>query len=102
MTFRFGQVRNKRFNEHSTFPLSHKRGSCCADCFRTGNFHCPKEEVGKFDDDPLQDSPVVEKLHDGDEEDYCGDDTDEEPTLIMALAGGDLGMGGYPLWARWG
>ena len=37
--------------------------------------------------DLLQDSPVVEKLHNGDEEDYCGDDTDKEPNLTVVLAG---------------
>jgi hypothetical protein len=74
-----GQVLNERLDQHGTLALSDERRSRCNDSLGAGDLHAPEEEDGEFADEPLDDSPVVEHLDEGDKEDDGGDDASQEP-----------------------
>ena len=53
MAFGFREIWNERLDENGAFSLTDEWRRSCTDRFRTRHFHCPEEEFGKFDDDPL-------------------------------------------------
>ena len=77
-----GQVRNERLDQHSTLALSDERGGGCNDCLSAGDAHAPEEEDGELSDEPLDDTPVVKHLHEGDEEDDSGNDAGDKPRVV--------------------
>ena len=74
-----GQVRNERLNQHGTLSLTDER--CCGrdNCLCTGDTHAPEEEDGELCNEPLDDAPVVQHLHEGNEEDDGGNNASDEP-----------------------
>jgi hypothetical protein len=79
MAFRFGEIRDERFNENCALPLSNEGGGCSTNCFGARYFHGPKEEFSKLDNNPLQNPIIVQKLHTGDEKDNGRDNSNEKP-----------------------
>ena len=74
-----GQVRHERLDQHGTLSLTDERSRSSDNCLSTGNAHAPEEENGELSDEPLNDAPVVQHLHEGDEEDDGRNDTSDEP-----------------------
>jgi len=64
MAFGFREIGDERFDENRTFALTNKGRGSCTDRFGTRHLHCPEEEFGKLDDDPLQDTVVIQQLDD--------------------------------------
>lgn len=69
MELGLSQMSDKRLDQHSRFALPNERRCRSNDCFGTRNAHRPKEEDGKFLDEPLEGTPIVQELHEGDEKD---------------------------------
>ena len=78
MDLRIGQVRNERSDQQSRLSLSDERRSSCDDGFSTRDLHGVEEDGSELLDEPLQDTPVVEKLDEGDEEDDGWENIDDE------------------------
>ncbi|XPS80098.1 hypothetical protein M3J09_012060 [Ascochyta lentis] len=74
-------MRNEWLDQHGGFTLTDERRSRSDDSLGTRDAHGPEEEDGELADEPLDETPVVQELHERNEEDDGGDDTSEEPTL---------------------
>jgi hypothetical protein len=74
-----GQVRHEGSNQHGRLSLADKGSRSGHNGFGTRDAQGPVEEVGKLDDEPLQNARVVEQRDEGDEEDDGRDDAGEEP-----------------------
>jgi len=79
VNFGLGQVGHERLDQHGALSLSDERSRGSDNGLGAGNAHAPEEEDGELADEPLDDAPVVQHLHEGDEEDDGGDNTGEEP-----------------------
>ena len=77
-----GQVWHERLNQHSTFSLSDERSCSSDNCLSARDAHAPEEEDRELANEPLDDAPIVQHLHEGDEEDDSGDYTGEEPSEL--------------------
>ena len=88
MDLGLGHVRYERPDEHGGFTLTDKGRSGCHDGFGTGNVERPEHERSKLADEPLDETDIVQDLHDRDEEDDGGDDTEKEHGER-----GDVGVG---------
>ncbi|KAJ0132490.1 Succinate dehydrogenase [ubiquinone] iron-sulfur subunit, partial [Fusarium oxysporum f. sp. albedinis] len=55
---------------------------CCDDGFSARDSETPEDEGSELDDEPLDESDVVEDLDEGDEEDDGGDDAEEEVASV--------------------
>lgn len=83
-----GEVGHERLDQHGTLSLSDERSRGRDNGLSARDAHAPEEKDGEFADEPLDDAPVVQHLHESDEEDDSRDDTSEEPTeLGNALVG---------------
>lgn len=77
--FGHGEMSDEGLDQHRGFTLSDEGRGGRDDRFGAGDAHGPEEEDGGFSDHPLDCAPVVEELHQGDEEDDGGKDGEEEP-----------------------
>ena len=60
---------DERLDQHGRLSLTDEGRCGRNDSFGARDAHGPEEEDGEFADEPLQNSPVVEQLHEGNEED---------------------------------
>lgn len=73
-------MRNEWTDQHGRFSLTDEGSSSCYDGFGTGDTERPEEELGEFDDEPLENTAVIQKLDECDEEDDGWNNTSKEPS----------------------
>jgi hypothetical protein len=79
MQLRISEMLDEGSDQHSTLSLTDEWRSGSDNSFRAGDAHAVEEHRGELLDEELESAPVVEELHDGDEEDDGWDDTEKEP-----------------------
>jgi hypothetical protein len=77
--FSLRKVWHERTDQHGRFTLANKGRGSRDDGLGTGHTHGPEEEDGELANEPLEHAPVVEQLHERNEEDDWRDDTNQEP-----------------------
>jgi len=77
-----GKMGNERLDKHSRFSLSDEGRGGRDNSFSTRHAHAPEEEDGELADEPLEHTPVVQKLDESHEEDDGRNDTSEEPVQL--------------------
>lgn len=82
MQFGGGEMGDEGLDQHGRFTLANEWRGGSHNGFCTRYSHTPEEDVGKLDDGPLKDTPVVEELHKGNEENDGWDDTQDESIEI--------------------
>jgi hypothetical protein len=80
--FRFGKMRNEGTDQHSRLSLTDERRGGSDNGLGTRDLHGPEEEDGEFSNEPLEDTPVVQKLDERHEEDDRRHNTGKEPGKI--------------------
>src|SRR5690606_34386529 len=83
-----GEMGNEGTDQHRGFTLSDEGRSGSDDGLGTRHLHGPEEEDGELADKPLNETPVVKHLHEGDEEDDGREDGDQEPWERRGLGAG--------------
>jgi hypothetical protein len=66
--FGLGHVGDEWSDKHSGFSLTDEGGGSGDDSLGTGNTESPEDESSEFSDEPLDESNVVERLNQGDED----------------------------------
>jgi hypothetical protein len=80
--FRFGKMRNEGTDQHGRLSLADERRGGSDNGLGTRDLHGPEEEDGEFSNEPLEDTPVVQKLDERHEEDDRRHNTGKEPRKI--------------------
>ena len=77
-----GKMGHKRPDQHGRFSLTDEGRRGSDNGLSARDAHSPEEEDSEFANEPLEDTPVVQELDEGHEEDDGRNDASEEPTQL--------------------